>query len=373
MDAATARSGRVKRRVSVVFVLGVLSVVAFGLILHFVGFRQTLAALADAGPLAFVATFLLAVVWLLFVALGWALLSHPVGHRIPLATLFGGVLIGFVGNYITPSMYVGGEALRAAYVSRKCRLPAYQVAGTVILSKYLEFMAFALMVCLATVVALVHYGTVLSTPLYHVWRVAMIGGAAVLATVLVLLLVALWGRHRPLSAVVRFFIRMRLFHHALDRVRIAVQRMEDQMSGTFNRQGRWAWTAFGVLCLGLVALFLRPLVFFCFLRHQHVVFNFAELCLIFALTQLVLGFQITPGSLGTYEGGMIGIFTILGRAGLTSDLAMAYVLCVRSSELVLLIAGALLGTHQGLKIVKLARSAKRAGEAPIEAALDDET
>lgn len=343
----------VRRRVPVFFLLALISVAAVVLILHRVGFEGTLNALGRAGPLAFLAMFSLSVLWLVCQALAWDRLGRPVGHRVPFRSLFGAVLVGFVGNYLTPSMYVGGEPMRVAYVGYRRRLPYYQVAGTVLLSKYLEFMAFVLLVCAGTGVALVHYWEDLADPAYRWVRLVMAAGAAVLLTVLVLLVVALRGRHRPISAVVEWSIRRRLVRRWLRRRRRRIRQMEDQIIATFNREGVSAWSAFAFLCLGFATAFVRPLVFFYFLKDDSSVFSFPELCLIFTLTQFVLAMQFTPGSLGAYEGGMIGIFAILEHSDVH---ALAYVMCLRVAEGLVVLLGLLAAMRQGIRVLASART-----------------
>lgn len=336
------------RRLAGFLILSLLSIGAVGVILHYVGFDKTVTALGEAGVRAILGIICVSLLWLMFQTLAWDRLSRPVGHRVPLRTLFGGIFVGFVGSYLTPSMYVGGEPLRVAYVGHKRHLPYYQVAGTVLLAKYLEFIAFVLLVCGGTVVALVYYWDALADPAFSWVRGAMGFGAAVLLSVLVLLIVALRGRHHPINAVVRWLIRRGLFARFLRRRRQRIRQMEDQIARTFNREGASAWAAFGLLCAGMGMIFLRPLVFFYFLKDESTIFTFPELCLIFTMTQFVVAIQVTPGSLGSYEAGTIGIFAILERG---DHLALAYVMGLRIAEGLLLLAGMVFAARQGIKII----------------------
>ena len=185
---------------------------------------------------------------------------------------------------------------------------------------------------------------------YALAAMVVIGiGAGSMLAIVVLLVVALRGRHRPISAAAVWLIRRGIFRRAFRMRRRRIRQMEDQISRTFNLEGRSAWAAFGCLTAGFATLFVRPLVFFCFLKHPRT-FSFPELCLIYVLTQFVLALQITPGSLGAYEGGMIGIFAILG---VSEPEALAYVICMRVADALLLCAGLLVAAEQGMKILKL--------------------
>ena len=351
-----------KRRVTAFFLLGILAVFAVVYIVRSVGAKETWDAVRDAGLLAVAAMLALSLVWLAFMTLAWDLLGRAVGHRVPFLTLYGGILVGFVGNYVAPSMYLGGEPLRIAYVGRKSKLPYYQVAGTVILSKYLEFTAFVVLICIGAGVALFHYGAILATPRFHFWRGVMVAGAAAMVAVLVLLMISLRGRRRPMSAVVAFLGRKGIFRHRMQHWHHIVAEMEDQISHAFNHEWRRAWPAAVALCAGFATVLLRPLMFFLLLKgsgHYH--FTFAQLCLIYTLTQFILAFHITPGSLGVYEGGMLGIFAILGNV-VPREAVLAYVFCLRLADVVLIVGGIALATHQGIKIMRVARNGGASAE-----------
>jgi uncharacterized membrane protein YbhN (UPF0104 family) len=84
-------------------------------------------------------------------------------------------------------------------------------------------------------------------------------------------------------------------------------------------------------------MFLRPQVFFYFADQQ--LFSFAQLAIIFALIAVVSSvLWITPGGIGVFEGGMVGIFALLG---ISQGSAVAYGLALKMVELPLVGLGLL--------------------------------
>ncbi|GAH23155.1 unnamed protein product, partial [marine sediment metagenome] len=59
-------------------------------------------------------------------------------------------------------------------------------------------------------------------------------------------------------------------------------------------------------------------------------FKLSELALLFALTHLVLALQFTPGALGIFELGEVGVFKLVG---IGPNRALAFSLMVRVTDL----------------------------------------
>lgn len=313
-----------------------------------VGFRETLAQVARAGVCPFAAVGALTAVVLAAQALAWGLLNRPVGHAVPFPILFEATIVGMAGNLVTPSTYLGGEPLRVAYVGKMASLPYHEVAGTVLLSKYLEFLSFMLFFAFSTGVAAVEYKGVLFSPA-HVWGgVAMVVVAFLMLGFSGVLWWSLASRRRPLTRVVRVFARFRPLRRRVVRLRKRVIEMEDQVSRTFCEERGASLAAFGVMFASHVLVFAKPLAFF----HlgSHLTLGLGELCLIFAAGQLILAVQLTPSGVGMLDGGLIGTFAILGYSSAShAAMCMAYLLCLRLWDAVVIGAGAALAARVGAR------------------------
>lgn len=334
-------------RRSVKFILlTVISLLILAGIIWLTGFEETMAAVREAGVPAFAgagATFLTV---LLLRACVWALLNRPIGHRVGWRTLLAAEVVGQAGNVMTPSTYLGGEPLKVIYVGRVTGHPYTEVAGTVLLCKYLEMLSFVLFFGAATAVAAVSFSDVLFTGTSLVAGVSLLATAAALLVLFVVLWVAMSRRWRPLTRLVRGAARLGLFTRRLARLGRRTGTMEDQVSRVFCEERRAAMLGLVTFMGTHVLIVARPAVFFWL--GARIGLGLGELCLIFVVCQGLLCFQFTPGGVGTLDAGMIGIFGVLGLQGAH---CMAYLLCIRFWDACVIGAGALLAARAGARFL----------------------
>ena len=274
------RQGERVRRVLHVGLVIALSAAVVGAIVFAVGLHPTVEAVAEAGFAAFGGVGGLTVGFLLIQAAAWSVLNRPIGHRIRLRTLFGASLVGLAGNILTPSTFLGGEPLKVVYAGHAARLPYHEVGGTVLLSKYLEAIAFILFFSFSTGVAAVGYRE------------------------------TLFGRYLALGIT--------------------------------------------VLAVGLLALFLKPALFF--YLGAGITLDVKQLCLLFVVGQALLAFQLTPSGAGVLDAGLIGAFALMDFPGPDPlPKCMAFLLCLRLWDAVTVGVGALLGARRGARILSSRR------------------
>jgi len=334
------------RRVLSLAVVLPVTVLLLGAIVWVVGFEETLKQVGRAGVWPFVMVGALTALFTLAQAGAWALLNRPIGHRVPFHTLVEATVVGQAGNIVTPSTYLGGEAFRVAYVGRLAGLPYHEVAGTVLLCKYLELISFMLLFSFSTVVAALEYRDVLFHAPNTAGGVAIVTFAGLFLVLCVVLWVALWRRWHPLTRLVSAFGRIRPLRLRVARLRPRVAAMEDQVSRVFCEEGRTSLAAFGGMMLSHMAVFAKPLAFF--LLGGHLRLSLGQLCLIFAAGQLLLSVQLTPSGVGMLDGGLIGTFALLGlNSAENAAMCMAYLLCLRLWDTVVIGLGAMLGARIG--------------------------
>jgi len=328
-----------------ILLLIVASLVILAVVVLVTGPAKTLAAVQRAGLTAFVAVGVTMLATLLLRAAAWSVLKVSTGHRVPFRTLLAAETLGQAGNILTPSSYLGGEPLKVIYVGRAVPHRYREIAGTVLLGKYLEVISFLLASGLGTTAVLVVFRDVLvsSYPGLGAGLLAMTGLWLGLSIVL---LVSLRRGWRPLTRLVRLMGRTGLFTRFFGRLAYRTRRMEEHVSRVIRQERgapRWAFALY--LALHAVII-VRPGVFFWF--GGHVVMGPGELCLIFVASQMLLFFQLTPSGVGTLDGGMIGVFAMLG---LGQGDCMAFLLCLRLWDGVVIGAGALLATRTGAQIL----------------------
>ncbi len=322
----------------------VVTVALLAAVVAFVGFEATVQAVGQAGLAAFLSTGVLLAAVLVIQAVVWRILNKPIGHRVPFRTLLGATTVGMAGNIITPSTYLGGEPVKVIYAGRKTGLSYQELAGTVVLAKYLEALSFVLFLAVGALVTVIGLRDVLfrgaGVPV-GIAAVAAIGAAMAL---FVVLWVSLSRRWRPLTATVTLAARLGPGRRMFLRLRRRSRKMERQVSRVFCEEHGAIWPAFGLYVLTHVAMFVKPLAFFAF--GWSIGLGLAELGLIFLTCQVLLAFQLTPSGVGTLDGGLLGVLALAG-IGITQPQCAAFLLCIRFWDAVLLGIGAVLGARAG--------------------------
>ncbi len=340
----------------------IASVVILGGVVWWVGLAETLQALRESGPMAFIGVGLVSLAVLLLQGAAWSRLNRPIGHDIPYHTLVSATTVGLAVNIVTPSSYLGGEAVRVLYVARRTGLSLHELAGTVVLVKYVEALSFALLFALCTAATAIHFrGTLFSEPYLPVGVMIMVA-AAVFCGICLLLWIALYREWMPLTVLIfrtrRWFSRSRLMRRLSQRTRD----MEQQVHRVFNQEKATASGTFLILLLSHLTMFVRPAVFFGIGGATGL--SFGELALIFVATQALLAAQVTPSGVGTLDGGMLLVFTLVDQ---TPTACMAYLLCLRFWDGVVIAIGLWLATQAGADLLEKPSRQVAANESRDEA------
>jgi len=336
------------RRVVSIGVLLVVSAVLIAVIVLAVGLERTAAAVAEAGVSAFAAVGAMAAAFLLIQTISWAILNRPIGHRIPFRTLLEASTVGLAGNLVTPSTLLGGEPLKVLYARRVARLPVHEVAGTVLLSKYLEAVSFVLFFSVSAVIATVRYRDALFGS-YLAVGVTLMVVAGVLLVFCAVLCVSLWRRWQPLTRVLGLLGRLPFVGRRIQAFRRRTRQMEDQVSRVFCEEGAAAWQVFGAQLVGHAAIFLKPALFFTL--GAGITLDLGQLCLLFMVGQALLAFQITPSGAGVLDTGLLGAFALMGLSEPTHlAQCVAFLLCLRLWDGLVIGAGVLLAARHGLRV-----------------------
>jgi len=337
------------RRAIHISIMIALSVGILAAIVFAVGFERTAAAVADAGPLAFAVVGGLTLAFLLIQAAAWAILNRPIKHRVPFLRLLKGSVVGVAGNILTPSTYLGGEPLKIVYVGRAAHLPYHEVAGTVLLSKYIESVSFILLLSFSAVVATLSYRESLFGP-YLGAGVAIVIFTTALLTLCGAMWLSLSRRWRPLTRVLRALARLPVLRQRLPGVLRRTRDMEDQVSRVFCEEKAAASQTFGIHVLGHITIFLKPALFFYLGAGMGL--SLGQLCLLFVVSQALLAVQLTPSGAGVLDTGFIGAFALMG---LNDDQhlakCMAFLLCLRFWDIIIVGVGAWLASREGARVL----------------------
>ncbi len=318
-------------------ILGI-SLFAF-VIARFGGIRATLQVLADFGWAGMAAYLGLAAMVLFAPALSWTLLMRGEGMKIPLSTALKANFMGFPINFVAPTMFLGAEPLKLLYVAQKHGQPKGRVLATIIVGKFQEIGALLFIMVVSAGIA--------------VWRIRftreqtilIVSAMTLLSAIFGLTLWAFLGNLQPTVKIINFLARFKRLRRRLARLRTRAEEMEHLIHAAFTHRWRLFLLAQAITLVSAASILLRPWVFYYFARDGQML-SIEHLCAIYLVTNVINSLPHTPGGLGIFEGGMVGLFSLLG---LGEANAAAYSVVNRASDLCLLLLGIYLIVHLGLQ------------------------
>jgi len=309
-------------------------------VMHFVGWRRTLAAvhaLGADGIVGVLANVLLAATaWILC----WWLILRSYGVRIPLVRIIGARMSGYAISYLTPTLYFGGEPVRALLVIDEETARATRIFATIVVERFLGGLSMISFVLIGGFYA------IMSPALPWAQKRLLVAGVAFITFWITVGLIDFAGNFKWISRAIRMFGRLvprwrTAVKHAADRV----SETEDEIFAAFTRHWKATLLAFLVQVVATFLIYMRPQVFFHFASDYR--FGFPQLSLLFTLSIMMSFFLwITPGGLGTGEAALIGIFILLAP-GIAKEEVVAYSLIFKAAESLLVAGGLWYLAHRG--------------------------
>jgi uncharacterized protein (TIRG00374 family) len=325
-------------------------------VLYYVGWRQIFAqmrALGLPGIFGIVGSVLLAMA---FWILSWWIILRSYGIRLPLPAVIGARLSGYAISYLTPTLYFGGEPVRALMVTGKTDAPTTRVFATVFLERFLGGISMIVFILVGSFFAI-------SSPTLP-WpekRLLISGVGFITFWILVGLVDFAWNL-KWISRPIRFLgVLFRRWRGPLGRAADKVSETEDEIHFAFTKHWRGTVLALLVQLLATFFVYMRPQVFFYFSSGQ--VFTFPQLSLLFTLTVILLSFflWITPGGIGTGEAAIIGIFHLVAPS-VSKHGAVAFSMMFKFAESILVVIGLYYLARRG--IARIGRRRPSEGSPP---------
>jgi uncharacterized protein (TIRG00374 family) len=268
----------------------------------------------------------------------WAILLHAAGIHVPWGSLFTSLLSGYAVSYLTPSMYLGGEPIRAYLVSKRANVPMARVMATVVVERLLSGISLLIFASFGGFFALV------SPKLTLADKRAVGIGIGIIAAFLFLGVFSFARNYQWISRLIRLLAKLLPGRGGLLRAAAKVAETEQEIYHAFTRSVGYTTLAFLFQILTVFFNYLRPQVFFYF--TQKTLFSAPQLSLYFTLNAFLTAFLwITPGGMGVAEGGRMGIFSLLG---IHPSGALAFSVLYRFVELILVGLGIYFMIQRGL-------------------------
>jgi uncharacterized protein (TIRG00374 family) len=332
------------------FLLGLAGAVAIPFI---VGIDESLAALEQAGFLCAVVYVLNSSLAYLIPATSWWLLLRAEKLPVTLLDCVRASLMGFPVSLIMPSMYLGGEPVKAIFVASHCNVPMSTVAGTMMAAKFQETIGLLLFM-LISVCGLIVGGQSIERET-TLFIAAVVGGLVIL---LVLTMVAYAKGYKPVSRCVGVLGWFKVGARRQVRFRRRVIEFEESAHRSIYLHWKVFLVAQMICLLSGLSIMLRPYLFIVFSPNYQGGLDLSFLFVVFIMTNVVNLIQITPAGLGTFDAAMVFAFDSVGYSKID---AVAFNVMNRIYDVVLFAVGAWLLVHYGLS-----RFLRRSGEGTVD-------
>lgn len=312
-------------------------------IVHFGGIENTLKIVAEVGWLGLAIYVANASIVLIAPAIGWTILMRGEGMKVPLSTALKATFMGFPINFFAPSMYLGSEPLKTFYVARATGEPKRRVLATIIVGKFQEVGGLLLVMLVAAGISM--------------WKIEnirqhtglIVGSMAVLIVLFTLALLAFLGNFRPTVRVINALAALGVAKRKLARLRSHAREMEQLIHRSFTKGWRTFLASQAITLLSSVSILIRPWIFFYFTKDR-ILLGAEYLCAIYVVTNIINMIPHTPGGLGIFEAGMVGLFKV-AKIGEGEQAAAAFSIMTRAADLVLLLVGIYLIIHLNMQAI----------------------
>ncbi|MFQ5796805.1 MAG: lysylphosphatidylglycerol synthase transmembrane domain-containing protein [Candidatus Bipolaricaulia bacterium] len=325
-----------KRLLSTISVL--LGLFLFVAILYHIGWTEAFHQIRQLGVAGGVALLLSMGLAFALEAAAWRTILHAYEINSSRLKTLGAFASGYAVSYLTPSMYLGGELVRAHLIHRDTSAPGTKITATIIVERLLNGAAMISFIVLASL-----FGSSTDLlPSVQKWMLYLwaAGGMAFIG----LWILSFTRNYMWISRSIFALRRVLPGKEWLTKVGEKVAAVEIEIHAAFTYRLRRTGIAFALSLSSALLIYLRPQIFFYFTEGR--LLSGGELFLIFAFCIFLTGvLWITPGGIGIAEVGMVGF---LGLLGISQGGALAFAFAVKGIELILLSLGFTYLMHRGL-------------------------
>lgn len=314
-------------------------------VMYFVGWQNMFAEMVALGTLGIVSVLGNVVLSMTFWILCWWVILRSYGISLPLRSIIGARLAGYAVSYLTPTLYFGGEPVRAILVVGKSDAPTTRIFATIVVERFLGGLSMIVFILMGSFYAL----SSAEIPWEQRRLLALVIG---FVTFWILVgLIDFAGNLKWISRTIRMLGRpFARWKNALERAANKVSETEDEVHFAFTKHWKGTLVAFLLQTVATFFVYTRPQFFFLFSAGLH--FTVPQLSLIFSFT-IVLSFflWITPGGLGTAEAALVAVFALIVPAA-TSAGVVAYSLTFKLAESIFVAMGMVYVTKRGIQYMR---------------------
>lgn len=123
-------------------------------VMYFVGWQNMFAEMVALGTLGIVSVLGNVVLSMTFWILCWWVILRSYGISLPLRSIIGARLAGYAVSYLTPTLYFGGEPVRAILVVGKSDAPTTRIFATIVVERFLGGLSMIVFILMGSFYAL---------------------------------------------------------------------------------------------------------------------------------------------------------------------------------------------------------------------------
>lgn len=246
--------------------------------------------------------------------LSWFLLLRGAGIKVRWRRVLSPMLAGSAVTYLTPSAYLGGEPVRAYWVAKETGVSMAHVMAPTMVERLLGGVSLLVFAAIGGFFALLSPTTSLAT------KGAIALGLGVMTVLLLLGIISFAFDLQWLSRALKALGRVIRWRGILTRLAGSASVMEEHIYQLLSHRLGHVLGSFIMQLVTVFLTYIQPQIFFYFAKQM--LFNFVQLSLFFTLNVFISAFVwLTPGGIGLADGGLAGVFQLLG---LPLSSALAY-------------------------------------------------
>jgi uncharacterized protein (TIRG00374 family) len=324
----------------------IIAIIIIVAIFAWVGADKIIAKFQEIGFLGVFLYFAVAIAGLLVTVIGWYLILRSHNIKVKFLHAIIGQLIGNAIGFITPSLYLGGEPVKAHYIGTIYGISKTKVFSTAFFAKFQELTCLLIFIYAGTLVMLLEAKEV-QLPGW-MWT-TLLTVDIILGIIVLLTLISITKNSPVFSHIAAWIAKRGILSKRIEKLIPKIINTEELIYQAFRHDWKTGLIAFLFNFLSIIAVVAKPVIFFYFLYHQNV-FSLTEIAMIFTFSQILLVFHVTPACIGVFEGGQMGIFAIIGinNPAINTTDAASYLLICRFVDLVLTGGGVYLAIHYNL-------------------------
>ena len=323
---------------------GLIGIASFVFILSFAGFENIIAPFRKFS-LFYLVLFLLAT-WAVYLVhtLRWYVVVRYQGMNVPFLELLKLKLIGTSVNYLTPASGIGGEPVKALVFKKKFRLAGRSAFSSILIESIIGISIDVLLIAVAMVTAFFFF--TLPPQSGNLALILSVVGSIIAIALYASLFLGL----RPFSVIVRACFGT-ADARLLKRVVELITGIEDALVDFLCSRKK------GVAKAALISLLSWPLTFLQY-KFALLAIGAGEVPFIIILLSIIALFLSNlipiPAAFGVQEAGQFSVFSIIAMP----SVGIALSLIIRFKDLLTVLIGLTLLSHEGLSIFEVFKKKK---------------